>query len=417
MARSGFVYVQDRTLALDGSTFRHIGVNCPNLAYYEGWQGKETQLAAARDMGARVIRIFAGRNDLSHSAAAAYIRNLADLALYSYGLRLLVSFTNLYSGGQHPQGDDRYYENVSGWYVLGSAFFYGGFRENYLPWVRELVGALRNHPGVFAWEIGNELKFDPDPQAFVNFAQEVVQTIRGIDPDHLITSGLMDVSHPALSQSQALALYQGMDIVSVHCYGRDHSKNDLWIADSLGLAHIVGEAGHPKNGRGDDLTFDLNDWFNNLGSDGYYQWGFMATPYDNGDGDRLYGMDHVFFDDWDTLFAIYRAFANYLGTGPPPPPPRYTCINGECVADASGEYGSLNECLATCQPPGQATAGIPWALLLGLAMGAAGFAVLAAARLGITPELEVVLSPGQRVVDVREINEGEPVPPGYRVVG
>lgn len=56
---------------------------------------------------------------------------------------------------------------------------------------------------------------------------------------------------------------------------------------------------------------DMDKWFGR-GASGYMQWGFMATPYDNGDGDRTFGMDRIFHSDWDGLYAVYSSRGSSL---------------------------------------------------------------------------------------------------------
>ena len=329
MPRVGFVYRDGIQLKLDGVSFRHIGVNTPGIAYYGAGPlpasraDQEVFLDNARCMGARVVRLFAGHRDLSHDRAVNLLSDFLDRALNQYDIRALVSFTDFYINYHHPPGDDGYYQvDANGFTVLSPSWFGGGFRDNYLPWVLTVVSRLSDHPGVFAWELGNELKNLPNPQVYVDFAQQMHTEIRARDPDHLITPGVASVANADLSWAQARQLYSGMDIVQVHVYGADHADNDMALARDMGLAHIVGEAGYPPNNRVADLQWDLQDWFNTLGTQGYYQWGFMPTSYDNGDGDRIFGMDRIFHGDFEDLFRVYTAFTGADCEPIPPPPPQ-----------------------------------------------------------------------------------------------
>ena len=75
--------------------------------------------------------------------------------------------------------------------LLNEAFYSSGFRTNYVPWVREVVTRYKDHPAVFAWELGNEIKHNPNPTIFKSFCKEVSDTIRSIDTRHLITVGMI----------------------------------------------------------------------------------------------------------------------------------------------------------------------------------------------------------------------------------
>lgn len=121
------------------------------------------------------------------------------------------------------------------------------------------------------------------------------------------------------------------------------------------------------------------------------------------------------FDTGWGNFDVDELVGLIIGTGPPPT--RYSCVDGICVPDPGGPYATLAQCQAACVPPGQATAGFPWALFVGLGMGAVGAAVLLSEYLGVTPEIEMHLRPGYRLTDVQEIDEDQPVPPGYQIVG
>jgi hypothetical protein len=105
-----------------------------------------------------------------------------------------------------------------------------------------------------------------------------------------------------------------------------HLNDDSQLAGEVGKPFIVEEAGI-NAGRGEKrdgmVAEDMALWFGR-GAQGYMQWGFMATDFDNGDGDVHSGMDRgQFHDDWDELFGAYRDKAVDLerqaGAMPPAP--------------------------------------------------------------------------------------------------
>ena len=89
--------------------------------------------------------------------------------------------------------------------LLNGAFYRSGYRERYLPFVRAVVDAFRNDPRIFAWEVGNELKYEPafqDPgrAAFIDFMHTVAREIKRSDPNHLVTTGMISTSHASLDE-------------------------------------------------------------------------------------------------------------------------------------------------------------------------------------------------------------------------
>lgn len=69
-----------------------------------------------------------------------------------------------------------------------AAWYAGGFRTNYLPWVRTVVTRYRNSPAIAFWEILNEPGGTSD-QAMRAFFDETAAAIKAIDPNHLVSSG------------------------------------------------------------------------------------------------------------------------------------------------------------------------------------------------------------------------------------
>ena len=49
------------------------------------------------------------------------------------------------------------------------------------------------------------------------------------------------------------------------------------------------------------------------GARGYLQWALMATNYDNGDGDGLFGMDRpIHWYDWDEYVSVFSYWAGAI---------------------------------------------------------------------------------------------------------
>lgn len=106
-------------------------------------------------------------------------------------------------------------------------------RRKYLDWLRTVVGAFRDHPAVFAWELTNEARCDTDyapklegcskdnakdRETILAWARIMVDAIREIDPNHLVALGDEgDLSQAALSVKHG-ATAVAVDFATVHLY-------------------------------------------------------------------------------------------------------------------------------------------------------------------------------------------------------
>ena len=338
-ATRDFVRVQAGEFVVEGRPLRFIGVNIRGIVHYGDERTlrfatrdhAREQLRAAREMGARVIRVFLPSIHADTPATIERLRSLLELVrAEAPNITVLPALCNLYQDVEFRiGGDDPFYERVDPHFpgnLLNAAFFSGGYRTNYLPFVQQVVQAFREEPLIFAWEIGNELKLNPvsgdlerDPNiaTFLDFMLGMAREIRRLDPNHLITTGMISTHHawlhtPALRKK----LYGGpeFDFITVHCYNDERQNDDSDLAHELGKPFIVEEAGYGLSfgsDRSPKAREDMAIWFSK-GSRGYMPWGFMATNQDIGDGDRDSGLDRTLHGDWDRLFTLFRSQAESL---------------------------------------------------------------------------------------------------------
>lgn len=357
---------------LNDEAFQFIGVNLRGLLHYGGDEWKshdqpflgasrseeiEQQLQQASEMGARVVRVFAANKHQPPNVVGDRLQRVLGIC-QRLGLYVIVALTDLYERPLHPQGDDGFYTAKGDEHtLLNEQWFTGGYRANYLPLVDHLVTRFAGHPNIFAWEIGNELKLDNQPEVFLDFNHKVARHIREQDRNHLITTGMISTHHVHMMHRQDLAkqLYDSpsIDFLTVHAYNRHmdsekvlpddprrdqkiHKNDDSALAREIGKPFIVEEAGIDAGKgtmRGSAIAEDMGVWFDR-GAQGYMQWGFMV-PFDNGDGDSKSGMDRgKFHDDWDELFRTYRTKAGDLarqaaGLSPAPHQPGTPKTNGK----------------------------------------------------------------------------------------
>ncbi|MSQ04344.1 MAG: hypothetical protein EXR71_21100 [Myxococcales bacterium] len=307
------IAVSGTSLTLDSAPFRFVGFNTRGLAHYGGGDilpytssdDVATTLDAVQAAGGTVIRVFAANHDVSDDVAADRLATLLD-ACQARGLHVIVALTDEYATGFSPEGDDgAYYVDGNGYTVLSPSWYASGWHDHYGGWVDTVVGRNAGHPALLGWEPGNETKQPDDPEAWLTWLGDVSAKIRAADPVTPIVAGTIDIASTAIPDPAALA--DIVDILTVHLYDGAES-DDLATAESLGMPILVEEIGFSSGDRASSITNHAG-WAYGSGADGYMQWGLMATGSDDGDGDRTYGMDRVFHDDWDDLTSAYQSVA------------------------------------------------------------------------------------------------------------
>jgi hypothetical protein len=123
-------------------------------------------------------------------------------------------------------------------YEILEPWFQGGYRENYLPFVEDLITTVHRlgaQDVIFAWEPGNELHTPLNPEKLLGFYREVTSVIRHLDPDTKIASGTMGINHidptqpesPVARQIYGLAAF---DIITLHAYDFILER-DMWSGE------------------------------------------------------------------------------------------------------------------------------------------------------------------------------------------
>jgi hypothetical protein len=343
-----FFEVHDGQFFLGDQPFKFVGMNIRGLIHYgdQYIQGlrdnshpgdRNIQLQAAKQMGARVVRSFLANKFLTPEQVAERLREVMVLfnSEQFRDMYLIPVLTDMYSDSNFSvQGDDHFYRSIRPGEksILPREFFEEGYKDHYLPFVEHIVNAFKDEPHIFAWEIGNELKCEPvntadpadNPDVLVKFLKTVAGKIRGWDKNHLITTGLISTRQAWLGHrpdlQEALYTSPNIDFITVHAYPypKDSSQlreDDSHVATMANKPFVVEEAGFDPKYHPDRIlsTADEMQRLFGLGASGYMPWGFMATPHDNGDGDRVIGIDRLWHgNDWDGLSHLLQQHAQAL---------------------------------------------------------------------------------------------------------
>lgn len=342
---SQFVQAQNGQFVVNNALFKFVGFNIRGLVHYGGAYDrgqtflKHTndnhrieQLVKAFELGARVIRVFLPHQNINKEQIGDRLEALLEIISqppFNNQVYLLPALTDFYGYGHVPfkiGGDVAagYYQQHPGHIILTKDFFVDGYKNNYLPFARYIVSRFKNEANIFAWEIMNEGKVDNEPDLFIDFNHDVARTIKSIDSNHMVTTGMISCAHAYMGRRDQERvrhrLYERpessrpiIDFVTVHYPEECHpnagnpflgcNKDDITLAHNLGMPVIIEEI--MVHGQDRDKLFreDMDKWFAQ-GANGYMVWGFDALAI--GDGESG-GVGHP-NNDWD---PVAKTFTDY----------------------------------------------------------------------------------------------------------
>lgn len=197
------------------------------------------EFALIRSLGLKLVRIFLLWEDFQPSPNVASPSALADLETVcdvaaAAGLGLDVTFFTGHMsgpnwapgwllGGTDPVPDGRQV-------VSGTNPHAGSYRNPFsdpevieagVLLLREVVGRLRDHPAIWAWNLGNEPDLfarPPDETAGPAWAERLFATIVELDERHHRTVGLHAPSLMADNGLRADRMFAAADIAVMHAY-------------------------------------------------------------------------------------------------------------------------------------------------------------------------------------------------------
>lgn len=211
------------------------------------------EFAVIRDIGLNVVRLFLLWDDWQptpDTVSTECLKNLtkvADIAAAN-GLQLDITFFTGHMSG--PNWSPRWLLDESApipskWVrqvVSQAKVVTGGYRNPYHDPValdaerlllRTVVGALKDHPAVWMWNLGNEpdlFAWPNDHVAGQQWVREMVGLIKGIDPVHPVTCGLHAASLVDDNGLRIHEIYAETDVAVMHSYpmyAEGWSREDL----------------------------------------------------------------------------------------------------------------------------------------------------------------------------------------------
>ena len=232
---------------LTHDVFRFVGVNSRTIIHFDKLEDDDPegklsdQLKYAKDMGAKVMRVYLAQEDVKseqdnntdvdydyYEAIAEKLKTFLDIAkTEAPGMRFLIVFTDVIYDPELKMVlkgdvkaydkivDDRQYLNAN-WYKARNQDTKINYEDHYKPFVKYIVAGIveeegkekysdfegfKDDPRIFAWEIGNEFTVHPQ-HGNTSFADDMVEfackmgcTIQNIDRNHMVSPGFISVHH------------------------------------------------------------------------------------------------------------------------------------------------------------------------------------------------------------------------------
>ncbi|MBX3085091.1 MAG: cellulase family glycosylhydrolase [Anaerolineae bacterium] len=282
------------------------GVNMREFAYYGTEAVKFTnaglqkrQLDQLQPLQVKLVRFYASFAQLTPSQCIQRVKTALDL-LHQADMQGIVCLCDALSSPFVTRGDDDYHRGPGG-QIVKAYWYEKAYTRNFLPFATSMADALKDHPALFMFELGNEYAIHPQPasgedgQAFLEFAQAASEALKNAAPHTLVSTGLVNSNHVAPAGQQkafGTRLYglASLDAVSIHYYADDGEKGyvptEVSVAEAVGKPYYIGEFGAPEHwqDRAGWYRDQLQEWFNN-GAFTAMPWAFDSSPSDVGVSD------------------------------------------------------------------------------------------------------------------------------------
>lgn len=198
--------------SFEGKPFRFVGANVYELANLDSSITKKI-IDDSAEAGFTVLRFWLFEN----KPVNEQIKKLNEIcdAVNPFGIKLIVSLADKWG----------YLQN----YKIDEAWYKGGYRNEYLNYVKAITGEFKHRPEIMIWELINEPETD-DFNVFYEFAKNASEEIKNVNENHLLSVGTVGgvgdkfgsyFSVFNKSNFRKLYLLNSLDAVSLHDYSYD----------------------------------------------------------------------------------------------------------------------------------------------------------------------------------------------------
>lgn len=202
---NSFITVRNGNFIYNSNVFRFIGCNMYELANVDS-SIASLMIKDAYEEGFQVIRFWA-----FEPVDYNKLKEICDQAEF-YKLKLIPVLADTWGYLQDYKIDKDWYKE--------------GFKSNYLSYVKDITRYFKNRNEIMLWELINE----PASESFsdiYNFVKVISETVRTIDPDHLLSLGTIggigdkfgnQFSRFNVSNFKNLYSLKTLDAISIHDY-------------------------------------------------------------------------------------------------------------------------------------------------------------------------------------------------------
>lgn len=321
---SGFLYRQGKTLMWNGQEYKFTGFN------HYGFSGCEGVTYSDADIDA----YFSSLQPYSITRTWAFEYwgfERLDAVIQSAEAHNQFVILTLADGRGHcnetdgrPGGDGS--GKVAAWYE-------GGYRTKYIPWIQTVVARYKDSPAVGMWELINEPgTTGVSDQEMKAFFDEAAAAIKAIDPNHLVSSGAQAQYVSGTSDYAYVHSGPNIDVGTLHEYDYDYQGSNTIISphldptlsamNSINKPLVVGETGIKAANSNCRTSFATRSNAFRLKFDGYFEQGAAGVIIWNRSKRNLTSC--VFeIGSSDPVIAMTRSYP-YPGIGTPTPTPSPT---------------------------------------------------------------------------------------------
>jgi len=207
-----FVKNTNGNFTFGNKPFRFVGTNVYELANLESGITKKI-IDDSAEAGFTVLRFWLFEN----KPITGVIKKLNEIcdAVNPCGIKLIISLADKWG----------YLQN----YKIDEAWYKGGYRSEYLKYVKTITGEFKHRPEIMIWELINEPETD-DFNVFYDFARVSSEEIKRVNENQMLSVGTVGgvgdkfgSYFSVFNKSNFRKLYSlnSLDAVSLHDYSYD----------------------------------------------------------------------------------------------------------------------------------------------------------------------------------------------------
>jgi hypothetical protein len=220
-----FVGICSDAFIVNGEKFRFVGANSINFGFYNDFGlSIEKAIRTAKENNISVIRIilWLGVRPWGYGTLEEYDKVL-DIAA-RYKVYVVVTLTDCCPGSWAGPTRETYLNAVPHCDCDRTNYTFMNYIGSILTRRNSVNGKIyRNDTTILAWDIANEIRIDYfDPSSIQNWLSGIVNNIKQLDPNHLVTIGMVgwqgDGFFDAYGPYYEMLNVTGLDFFSFHLY-------------------------------------------------------------------------------------------------------------------------------------------------------------------------------------------------------